>query len=127
MKIVINTCYGGFGLSQEALRELQELDDKLVTTHWEVEYGHPDEVPPAVARTAADLGVNMEPLFLVEDEGCHTFRANLNLVEVVEKLGSLANGGYSDLKIVEIPDDVDYEICEHDGDEWVAEAHRTWA
>ena len=29
-KIVINNCYGGFGLSQEALRELQRLDDKLV-------------------------------------------------------------------------------------------------
>jgi hypothetical protein len=115
MKVVINRCFGGFGLSQEALRELQELDDKLVTTHWEVEYGHSDEVPP------------MEALWLVEDEGCHTFRANLNLVEVVEKLGTLANGGHSDLKIVEIPDDVDYEICEHDGDEWVAEAHRTWA
>jgi hypothetical protein len=31
-----------------------------------------------------------------------------------------------DLKIVEIPDDVDWIIQEYDGFEWVAENHRTW-
>jgi len=30
------------------------------------------------------------------------------------------------LKIVEIPDDVDWEINEDDGSEWIAEKHRTW-
>ena len=32
----------------------------------------------------------------------------------------------SDLKIIEIPDDVEYTIKEHAGREWVAEKHRTW-
>jgi hypothetical protein len=48
------------------------------------------------------------------------------LVEIVERLGSEANGRYSDLKIVEIPDDVDWEVMEYDGMEHIAEKHRTW-
>ena len=54
-------------------------------------------------------------------------RCNLNLISVIEKLGSQANGDHSELKIVEIPDDVEYTIEEYDGQEWVAEAHRTWS
>ena len=37
------------------------------------------------------------------------------------------NDGYSELKVVEIPDDVEYDIQEYDGNEWVAEKHRTWS
>ena len=48
------------------------------------------------------------------------------LVEVVEELGEKANGKYSDLKIVEIPDNVEWHIAEYDGREHVAENHRTW-
>lgn len=32
-----------------------------------------------------------------------------------------------DLKVVEIPDDVDWVVEEYDGCEWVAERHRTWS
>ena len=107
-KIVINNCYGGFGLSQEALMELQKLDDKLVITD----------------DTAM---LHRETLWLTEDLlGCPSFRANLNLVEVVEKLGDEASDYDSGLKIVEIPDDVEYTIEDYDGAEWVAEVHRTW-
>jgi hypothetical protein len=42
-------------------------------------------------------------------------------------MGTNANGMYSKLKIVEIPGDVDWEIGEYDGNEWVAEKHRTWS
>jgi len=48
------------------------------------------------------------------------------LVEVVEKLGKAAYGFAANLKIVEIPEDVDWCIEENDGLEWVAEKHRTW-
>ena len=48
------------------------------------------------------------------------------LVELVESMGSTADGKYARLKVVEIPDDVDWTIQEYDGMEWVAEAHRTW-
>ena len=108
-KIVINNCFGGFGLSQEALMELQKLDDNLVVTD----------------DTAM---LHRETLWLAEDFYDYPhYRANLQLVEVVEKLGSRADGDYSKLYIVEIPDDVEYTIENYDGQEWVAEVHRTWS
>lgn len=53
-------------------------------------------------------------------------RANLKLVECVEKLGEDADGEFAELKVVDIPDDVEWTIEEHDGMEWVSEKHRTW-
>ena len=53
-------------------------------------------------------------------------RNDPKLIEVIEKLGPEANSRFSELKIVEIPDDVEWEIKEYDGQEWVAEKHRTW-
>lgn len=52
-------------------------------------------------------------------------RNDPTLIEVVETLKDKANY-CSDLKIVEIPDDVEWQIEEYDGWEWVAEKHRTW-
>ena len=48
------------------------------------------------------------------------------LVSIVRELGAEANGKYADLKIVEVPYDVEWTIAEYDGIEWVAEKHRTW-
>lgn len=49
------------------------------------------------------------------------------LIAVVQTLGDEASGKYARLKIVAIPDDVEWTIMEYDGTEWVAEAHRTWS
>lgn len=49
------------------------------------------------------------------------------LVAVVQALGERANGKYAWLKVVTIPDDVEWTVHEYDGAEWVAEAHRTWS
>lgn len=49
------------------------------------------------------------------------------LVQVVQELKEQANGRFARLKVVEIPDDVEWTIDEYDGLEWVAEAHRTWS
>lgn len=48
------------------------------------------------------------------------------LVQIVEELGEKSSGKYSKLKVVEIPDDVDWVLQEYDGKEWIAENHRTW-
>jgi len=83
-KIVINNCYGGFGLSEIALEM---------------------------------LGI----------EDCYDMeRDNPRLIEVVENLGSKADGLCSELRIVEIPENVEWHIEDYDGSEWVAENHRTW-
>ena len=49
------------------------------------------------------------------------------LIKVIQELGDAADGFVADLKIVDIPDDVDWYIEEYDGNEWVAERHRTWS
>ena len=47
-------------------------------------------------------------------------------IEMIEEEGTSINGPYAGLKIVEIPDDVNWYIEEYDGMEHVAERHRTW-
>ena len=54
-------------------------------------------------------------------------RDDAHLIAVVELMGSEAAGGYADLKIVDVPDDVNWCIEEYDGREWVAERHQTWS
>lgn len=48
------------------------------------------------------------------------------LIQVVEELGERANGKYADLSVISIPDNIPWHIEEYDGNEWVAEDHRTW-
>ena len=77
------------------------------------------------------FGLSKKALELLGTEDTHKYynsdmRGDPKLVEVVEKLGEEANGFCADLKIVEIPDDVEWIIGEYDGSEWVAEKHRIW-
>ena len=48
------------------------------------------------------------------------------LIQTIRELGDAASSRFCTLKIVEVPADVDWEIGEYDGLEWVAERHRTW-
>jgi hypothetical protein len=50
------------------------------------------------------------------------------LIQVIEELGPEdASGRHAELKIVEIPADVDWILEEYDGKEWIAEKHRIWS
>lgn len=100
-KIVINTCYGGFSLSREAI-ELMAA------------WGHEE----ALEVLKRDTFYAYLP---------KTLRNDALLVKVVETLGEKASGEVTDLKVVEIPDEVEWIIEEYDGNEWVAEVHRTWS
>lgn len=74
------------------------------------------------AKTILALrGVNVDE---VDNE--NTLRSHRDVIEVVERLGKLANGDHAELKVVDVPDDVEWHIAEYDGMEWVAEDHRTW-
>ena len=90
--IVINDCYGGFGLSVRAHQEYCKLAGIDPKDHYD------RDIP----------------------------RDDPYLVKVVKELGMAANGTHANLKIVEVPGDVEWIICEYDGAEWVAEKHRTW-
>ena len=54
-------------------------------------------------------------------------RADPVLVDVVRTLGSkAASGRHSKLRIIKIPENVEYCLDDYDGKEWVAEKHRQW-
>lgn len=61
------------------------------------------------------------------ESGSDLNREDPLLIKVVEMLGDKANGRHAKLKIVEIPDGVEYEIDEYDGIESVHEIHRVWS
>lgn len=48
------------------------------------------------------------------------------MAQIVEELGDEASGRFSELKIVDVPDDVNWVVKDYDGCEWIAETHRTW-
>jgi hypothetical protein len=91
--VVINSDYGGFGLSDEAEERYKTM-----------------------------AGITDENWWYADVE-----RDDPYLVQIVREMGAEANGRFSKLKIVEIPGDVDWEIGEYDGNEWIAEKHRTWS
>lgn len=106
MKVVINRCFGGFGLSQQALDELRKT--------W----------PEAVKEHEGDSFYG--PLYATgQDE--NSFRSDPRVVKVVETLGELANGRFAGLKIVDIPDNISWHIHDYDGVEHVAQDHQTWS
>ncbi len=53
-------------------------------------------------------------------------RDDPTLIQIVEDMGTKADGTFAALKVVEVPDDVNWYVEEYDGREWVAERHRTW-
>ena len=110
-KIVINACHGGFGLSEKAVIRWAELKDfKLI-----IEDGM---LCPTYYRNSVEESNYISDRDIARDDP--------HLIQVVEELGDRANDRFARLKIVEIPDDVDWVVEEYDGLEWVAETHRTW-
>jgi len=116
MKVLINGCFGGFGLSDAAFEKL--LDRKGIA--WEKQEGKFGGID---YFHAGHVGSNDHYLF---DSMFVKNRADPDLIAVFEEMDHLANCNYSRLKIVEVPDDVEWEVDEYDGNEWVAEKHRTW-
>ena len=47
-------------------------------------------------------------------------------MQIVQELGKKADGNFSELGIVEVPEEVEWQIDDYDGQEWVAEKHKTW-
>ena len=121
MKVVINDCYGGFGLSDEALERLIELGIPLL------EY-QKEGMPEIYIHKMNDERYKwLMGAYLIEGIGYDSGRDHPLLIQVVEELGAkAASGKHAKLKIVEIPDGTDYVIEEYDGAEWVAERHETW-
>lgn len=117
MKVAINNCYGGFHLSPLAESEIAKrkgLEIKFTT-------GFGADTRELTLQEAIESNSLFTFSDLKEPE-----RNDADLIAVVEELGGKANSSVSNIKIIEIPDDVEWGIEEYDGREWVAEKHRTW-
>lgn len=110
---MINKCYGGFGLSDKAIDRLEELG-----------YEAPEGCRTIKqALISEDWGLKSEKYWGLSDIP----RDHPLLVQVVEELGDKANKRLAKLKVVEIPDDVDWRVEEYDGTEWIREVSREWS
>jgi hypothetical protein len=97
-KIVINACFGGFGLSDEAIAMLRERKG--------IAAGERTTYADEIGRDDADLIAVVEALGTKKASGGY---ANLRVVEVPTWLRE--KGWY---------------IEEYDGSEHIAEDHQTW-
>lgn len=144
MKLVVNKCYGGFGLSEKAYEKLieygipvrkyieQERDPKTLLykpeplNDGEVIFDRDLNDPAAPGKTDVNASLRRLDGRYWENWIRHDNRSHPLVVRVVDELGSEADGRHAKLEIVEIPDDVEYEIDEYDGIESIHEVHRSW-
>lgn len=145
MKIIINNCFGGFGISNNALVELMRRKGKEIYFYEGVFVGPDKRIYTKVKASNKSLFVNAvykdfgNEFIPVSDEQFDDFCKNVisasdekwrtddDLINLLEEKGSkYVSGPCSCLKIVEIPDDVEWEVEEYDGSEWISEKHRTW-
>lgn len=141
MKVVINRCHGGFGLSEKGVYEyakrkgVQLYPEKgsLFTTYWTVPPDDEGRVRAEAIQDSWHTSSQQDRISSNEYFTQHRIydsdipRDDAVLVEIVEALGPESWGDHAELKVVEIPDGVKWQIEEYDGLEWVAEAHRTWS
>ena len=154
MKIVVNKCFGGFSLSAMAVKRIAELQGKpAYFFKREYEGLKPSYIPVDIEDCKKTVFFSAftvpNPNEYLTNKDWHEMtkeekdeqgkkydeiylsdrpenRTDKFLLRVVKELGKEANGACADLKIIKIPDDVDWEIDEYDGMETVQEKHRSW-
>ena len=127
-KVVINKCFGGFHPSKKAILELMKLGcphiQKTPLKFFAAFFKLSEQETRDLIENYMELPIIGDEVIAEKHDGQD--RSCPILVAVVEKLGEEANSKYSQLKIVEIPDDVEWEIDEYDGVEIIVEKHRSW-
>jgi hypothetical protein len=111
-KIVINKSFDEFCVSHKALVRLRELGQREALQEPDPGAYWPD------AATSREPSLNQCGKLIPRDDQ--------KLVHVVEELQAEANGHAAELKVVTIPDGVQWVITKVDGGEQVSEVHRTW-
>lgn len=113
-EIVINECHGGFSLSRDAeIAWLERTATPYVT----------------IPRDDRHSDMRYGPHIIVNNKHWYSnqiSRDDTTLVQIVRELGQNSWGHNAKLKIVKVPADVEWQIDEYDGNEWVSEKHRTW-
>lgn len=130
MKIILNKCYGGFDVSEEAYKLYAEKKGLTLYCYY-YDYKNNRMVKNVKAGSSffkyyftKDFGYSVEDKKI--DWSTHLYldsghRDDPILIEVVEELGKKASGSYGNLVIVEIPDGMNYVINNYDGVETLHE------
>lgn len=142
MKVVINRCFGGFGLSKEACQRYWDIKGQQVWIEDDTKFKSfglftvwlvPPEDRLESKEGEAFYSMSMEERKAYNEKHSEQTwyyrdvdRNDPILVQLVEENSELYSGRCAELAVVEIPDGVNYEIEEYDGREHVAETHRTW-
>ena len=139
MKIVVNRCYGGFGLSDKAIEMIMNRKGLDCFRYIQTKYRHSDGAEEYTKCGACDGDITFvyhltedlgEKIFKIPNEKFWYYgnldRTDADLIAVVEELGKEANGSFASLEVVDIPDDVNWEIDDYDGIETIHEVHRSW-
>jgi hypothetical protein len=133
-KIVINTRFGGFGLSPSAFKryaQIKQMDLFVYVIGEKRKDGYTlakDDLKESslfvhyTTKFHGEKTLTLDNYFSVHDID----RDDPALVQVVEELGDEANGLFAKLKVVEIPDNVLWKISEYNGEERVEEIHNYW-
>lgn len=130
-KIVINTCYGIFDLSTQAINlyikkkglnlyKIEPLENGTFIQIDEKDDNYDYYSYHTMIPTNEDEYDNS--IWYMEDIP----RNDPILVEVIEELKEKANTSASQLKVISIPANVEWKIINYDGAEHIAEKHRTW-
>ena len=106
MKVVINGCFGGFSISKRAAEFMAARGN---------------------VTAKAELAEDGEFYGYGYSGGNDGYdRTDPDLVAAVEELGVSASGSCAELRVVAIPDGIEWEISDYDGLESVEECHRSW-
>jgi hypothetical protein len=142
MKIVINACFGGFTMSEEAITlyksyiHSKDPDLKLTEKFFECSgskdlanisrrFLKEEAIQQSKAKTSEPKAEQVKHKNDVENDlGVNIPRYDPCLVRVIEELGPKASVSHSCLTVVEIEDDIDWIIQEYDGYEWIAHNHK---
>lgn len=134
-KVVINKCYGGFGLSAEATVAYYKRKGITCYVFDRLYEGNKERYAEVTNKSRFFTAFNVpnpndysskelwgDKHYLGEPED----RCDPDLIAVVEEFGERANGPCAKLVIVNVPDGVNWDIDEYDGIEHVEERHRRW-
>ena len=137
MKVILNKCYGGFGISKAGY-ELYAKKKGIEIFAYKLECVNDK---PIYRKT--DIGSSIFTITFTKDFGDYIELSDDNsekyflelrsnhredpvLIEVVEELGERANGPFSKLVVVDIPDGMEYEIDDYDGVETLHQKVKKW-
>lgn len=144
MEVVINGCFGGFGLSYKAIKAIMERKGmechayyfdwrnnvyrRCKNTARNFDFCFTRDFGDTIASGKINNLCGNETFYISSSFGGDEDRTDPDLVAVVKELGKEASSSAAELYVVEIPDDIPngWYISNYDGMESVEENHRSW-